>query len=122
MTTSSFPPIDDLIRQAQQIDWRRLALRGYSALIAAMAWAYVAGILTRRLWNHLAPQLAALFRQLAALTEGPVQSPLIEWLTAGEDAAPFAVACPPKPPATPPRPVQAPGKRRADFIRHVNGF
>jgi len=63
----SFPPANQLLERLRSTDYRRLALSAWSAFVTACVYVFIAGQLTRRAYNFLAPHLLT-FLRAAALT------------------------------------------------------
>jgi hypothetical protein len=65
----SFPPIDSFLERVRTTDYRRLALSIWGAFVTACVYVFIAGQLTRRAYNFLAPHLLTFLRAAAHAIE-----------------------------------------------------
>lgn len=72
----SFPPANQLLERLLRTDYRRLALSAWHAFVTACIYVYIAGQLTRRAYNFLAPHLLTSLRAAATLLESTLPAPV----------------------------------------------
>lgn len=65
----SFPPANQLLERLRSTDYRLLALSAWSAFVTACVYVFIAGQLTRRAYNFLAPHLLTFLRAAAHAIE-----------------------------------------------------